>query len=39
MAEQYGVDKARVMMDDDGKKGTSAAVKLAFEIAPSGAST
>ena len=30
MAEQYGVDKAQVMMDDDGKKGTSAAVKLAL---------
>jgi len=30
MAEQYGVDKAQVMMDDDSKKGTSAAVKLAL---------
>ena len=30
MAEQYGVDKAQVMMDDDGKKGTSAAAKLAL---------
>ena len=29
-AEQYRVDKAQVMMDDDGKKGTSAAAKLAL---------
>ena len=30
MSEQYGVDKAQVMMEEGGRKGTSAAVKLAL---------